>query len=225
MGQKVNPTSLRIQLSKDWKAKWFSKKNYADFLEEDFKIRKLIRKNLSRSGIAKVLIERGPSELKIVIQTSKPGLVIGRGGSGIEDLKKALKSITKEKVDINIEEIKNPDSVASLVAEAVALSLEKKFSFRRVIKQALDRIKQSGVKGGKIQVSGRLNGVEMARTEWVSYGRIPLQTLRADIDYATEEAYTTYGVIGIKVWIYKGDIFNKKSETQRAKVGDSHVNA
>lgn len=219
MGQKVNPTSLRLQLNKDWRAKWFSDKNYAEFLTQDTKIRKMIRSKFSRRGVARVLIERGAGEIKITIHTSKPGLIIGRGGAGIDELKKDLKKITKDKVDINIEEIKNPDLSASLVAESIAIALEKKFSFRRVIKQAMDRIKQAGSKGAKIQVSGRLNGVEMARREWVSYGRIPLQTLRADIDYATEEAYTTYGVIGVKVWIYKGDRFVKKNQAIK-KAGD-----
>lgn len=218
MGQKVNPISLRIQLSKDWKAKWFSDKNYAELLGQDTKIREIIRTKFSRRGIARVLIERGAGEVTITVYTSKPGLVIGRGGAGIEELKKDIRKIAKDKIDINIEEVKNPDLVASLVAESIAISLERKFSFRRVIKQGLDRIKQAGAKGAKIQVAGRLNGVEMARREWISYGRIPLQTLRADIDYMAEEAHTTYGVIGIKVWIYKGDKFNKKNMVE--KVGD-----
>ncbi|NTU69368.1 30S ribosomal protein S3 [bacterium] len=210
MGQKVNPTSLRLQINKNWKAKWFSDKNYAALLKEDFAIRKYVRKNYHRMGIADLIVERGANAVVVNIHTSKPGLVIGKGGSGIDEMRKSLSKITKERVEINIEEVKNPDSRAALVAENVALSLEKKFSFRRVIKQTLDRIKQAGAKGGKILVCGRLNGVEMARTEWVSFGRIPLQTLRADIDYCHEEANTTYGVLGVKVWIYKGDIFKNK---------------
>lgn len=206
MGQKVSPISLRIALNKNWKAKWFSEKKLASFLGEDFKIRNLIEKEWARKGIAELSIERDTNLIKITIKTSKPGLIIGRGGTGIEDMKKRLEKITVGKTEISIEEVKNPDSYASLMAENIALALEKKISFRRVIKQSLDRIKKSGVKGAKIAVSGRLNGVEMARREWVAFGKIPLQTLRADIDYATGRSYTTYGVIGIKVWIYKGEI-------------------
>ena len=210
MGQKVSPISLRIAVSKDWRAKWFSKKDFASFLEEDIKIRKIIKKKLARRGVAKVVIERGANSVNIIIYTSKPGLIIGRGGAGIEEIKKDLSKKVKEKIEINIEEIKGHDLYAQLVAESVASALEKKISFRRVIKQALDRVKQAGALGCKISVSGRLNGVEMARTEWVSFGKIPLQTLRANIDFATDEAYTTYGVIGVKVWIYKKEESNQQ---------------
>lgn len=203
MGQKVSPISLRISVTKDWRAKWFSKKDFASFLEEDIKIRKIVAEKLARRGVAKVIIERGANTVNITIYTSKPGLIIGRGGAGIEELKKGLNKISKEKTEINIEEIKDHDLHAKLVAENVASAMEKKISFRRVIKQALERIKQAGALGAKISVSGRLNGVEMARREWISFGKIPLQTLRANIDFAADEARTTYGVIGVKVWIYR----------------------
>ncbi len=212
MGQKVNPISFRTTIHKDWKAKWFfSGKQFAQFLEEDIKIRDLILKKWARRGIARVVIERGPSNVNISAYTSKPGLIIGRGGTGIEEMKKELEkiSISKEKIEINIEEVKNPELHAVLVADNVAQALEKKISFRRVVKQALDKIKQAGAQGAKIAVSGRLNGVEMARREWVSFGKIPLQTLRADIDFAQAEAKTAYGAIGVKVWVYKGEISQK----------------
>lgn len=209
MGQKVSPTSLRISLNKAWKSKWFASKKFTSFFEEDIKIRNIISKKWTRRGIANILIERDANAVKITAYTSKPGLIIGRGGVGIEEMRKELEKIFNEKVDINVEEIKDADLYASLVAENVATALEKKISFRRVIKQSLEKIKQAGAKGAKVSVSGRLNGVEMARREWVSFGRIPLHTLRADIDYATANSYTTYGIIGVKVWIYKGDIFNK----------------
>lgn len=212
MGQKVNPISFRTTIHKDWKAKWFSsRKQFAQFLEEDIKIRDLILKKWPRRGIARVVIERGPSNVNISAYTSKPGLIIGRGGTGIEEMKKELEkiSISKEKIEINIEEVKNPELHAVLVADNVAQALEKKISFRRVLKQALDKIKQAGAQGAKIAVSGRLNGVEMARREWVSFGKIPLQTLRADIDFAQAEAKTAYGAIGVKVWVYKGETSRK----------------
>lgn len=212
MGQKVNPTSLRLAVNKNWKAKWFSKKDFASFLEEDFKIRKAIIKGWARRGVNRISIERGPGVVNIAAFTSKPGLIIGRGGAGIEDMRNELERLTNEKIEINIEEIKDPDTYARLVAENIASALEKKISFRRVIKQALDRIKQAGVKGAKIAVSGRLNGVEMARREWVAFGKIPLQTLRAEIDFAKEEAMTTYGIIGVKVWIYKGETIPRKNK-------------
>jgi len=205
MGQKVNPVSFRLSLNKAWKAKWFSKGNFAALLEEDFKIRKLISKKWARKGIVGVYIERSANVVNITVLTSKPGLIIGRKGTGIEEMRKELGKISKERVEINIEEIKNSDLEAELVAENVAMALEKKISFRRVIKQALGKVKQAGAMGCKISVSGRLNGVEMARREWVSFGKIPLQTLRARIDFSSVSAYTTYGVIGVKVWIYKKD--------------------
>lgn len=205
MGQKVSPVSLRISLSKAWKGKWFARKDFASFLEEDIKIRDIISQKWTRRGVAEILIERSANAVNITVYTSKPGLIIGRGGTGIEEMRKELAKIAKEKVEINVEEVKTPDLYAGLVAENVANALEKKISFRRVIKQALEKIRQAGAKGAKISVSGRLNGVEMARREWVSFGKIPLQTLRADIDFAKARAYTTYGVIGVKVWIYKGE--------------------
>ncbi len=210
MGQKVSPTSLRIILRKGWKSKWFSKKDFASFLNEDIKIRNEILKKWARKGIADIIIERNANIVSVSVYTSKPGLIIGRGGAGIEEMRKDLERKFAKKININVEEVDNADLNASLVAENIASALEKRISFRRALKQALERIKQAGAKGAKIAVSGRLNGVEMARREWVSFGKIPLQTLRADIDYSSQKAETTYGVIGIKVWIYKGEIFEEK---------------
>ncbi|OIP23037.1 30S ribosomal protein S3 [bacterium CG_4_10_14_0_2_um_filter_33_32] len=207
MGHKVSPISLRITVSKDWRAKWFSEKKFAEFLTEDFKIRDIILKKWAKKGIAEININRDVNLIKVTAKTSKPGLIIGRGGAGIDEMKRELEKTINGKVEISIEEVKNADIHAALIAEGIATALEKKISFRRVMKQFLERIKKAGAKGAKISVSGRLNGVEMARREWVSFGKIPLQTLRADIDYATGRSYTTYGVIGVKVWIYRGEKF------------------
>ncbi len=212
MGQKVNPTSFRIALNKAWKSRWFSSTKFTSFLEDDIKIRDIISKKWARRGIADTILERDTNAIKITIHTSKPGLIIGRGGTGIEEMRTELGKHFKEKIEINVEEVKDSNLHAILVCENVAFGLEKKISFRRVIKQALERTKQAGAQGVKISVSGRLNGVEMARREWVSFGRIPLHTLRADIDYAACNSYTNYGVIGVKVWIYKGEVFNIKNK-------------
>lgn len=204
MGQKVNPVSMRIALSRNWQSRWFTSKDYHQKLTEDIKIRQAIKQLLStRAGVAEVDIERSTGEFVVTIHTSKPGVVIGRGGSGTDILKKAISKLTSENVKINIEEVKNPDLSAQLVADNVASQLERRMAFRRVLKMSAETIIKAGAQGAKVSVSGRLNGAEMARRETVAQGSIPLHTIAANIDYATAEAKTTYGVIGVKVWIYK----------------------
>ncbi len=209
MGQKVNPRSLRLQVDKDWQSKWFaSKQTYADQLVEDVKLRRAVEGKLSRrAGVSRVDIERSPNLITVTIYTSKPGVVIGRGGSGAEELKKLLVKICNAPVKVSIEEIKRPETNAKLVAENIAGQLERRISFRRAMKMAAENAVKSGAKGAKITVAGRLNGAEMGRRETVANGSIPLHTLRADIDYAHAEAKTTYGIIGVKVWIFKGNKF------------------
>ncbi|TCT14072.1 SSU ribosomal protein S3P [Natranaerovirga pectinivora] len=206
MGQKVNPHGLRVGVIKDWDSKWYAEKDFADLLVEDYKLREYIKKTLYTSGISKIEIERASERVKISVHTAKPGIVIGRGGSAIEELKNTLKTMTDKTVILNVVEIKTPDKDAQLVAENVALQLENRVSFRRAMKQSMGRTMKTGAKGIKVSVSGRLGGAEMARTEHYSEGTIPLQTLRADIDYGFAEADTTYGKLGVKVWIYHGEV-------------------
>ncbi|MCL0101155.1 30S ribosomal protein S3 [Peptococcaceae bacterium] len=209
MGQKVSPIALRVGIIRDWEAKWFaSKKDFANLLIEDVKIRKFIKKQLYQAGISNIQIERAANRIKITIHTAKPGIVIGRGGTEVEVLRKNLERMTAKNVNINIQEIKVPETNAQLVAENVAAQLEKRIAFRRAMKQVITRAMKMGAKGIKVAVSGRLGGAEIARTEWASEGKVPLHTLRADIDYGFAEADTTYGEIGVKVWIYKGDVFS-----------------
>lgn len=207
MGQKVHPKGLRIGVIKDWDGKWFAnKKDFADLLIEDVKIRNYIKKKLYHSGISKVYIERAANRIKITIHTARPGVVIGRAGAEIEGLRLNLERMTNKQVHVNIAEVKVPELDAQLVAENVAAQIEKRTAFRRAMKQAVSRSMKMGAKGIKIACGGRLAGAEIARSEWYSEGKVPLHTLRADIDYATAEANTTYGKIGIKVWIYKGEV-------------------
>ena len=206
MGQKVNPHGFRVGIISDWDAKWFADKDYQKYLLEDIKIRAFIKEKLFLSGIARVQIERATQKTRISIYTAKPGMVIGRQGSNIELLKKDLKQFTDSDIDINIVEIKNPDMNATLVAENIASQLERRIAYRRAMKQCVSRTMRMGAKGIKILCGGRLGGAEIARKESYREGSIPLHTLRADIDYGTAEAHTTYGRIGIKVWIYKGEV-------------------
>ena len=207
MGQKVNPHGLRVGIIKDWDSKWYAnKKDFSDFLIEDNKIREYIKTKLYAAGIAKVEIERAANRVKVSISTGKPGMVIGRGGVGVEELRAELEKLTGKSVVVNVEEIKNLDMDAVLVAESIAEALERRISFRRAMKQAIQRTMRAGAKGIKTAVSGRLGGADMARTEGYSEGTIPLQTLRADIDYGFAEADTTYGKLGVKVWLYKGEV-------------------
>ena len=212
MGQKVHPLSFRIGIVKDWKSKWFAKKDYGDLLLEDFRIRKFIKERLQRAGISKVEIYRAGKRLRINIFTARPGIVIGRKGAEVERLKEDLSKITDKEVYLNIQEIEIPFLDAQLVAESVALQLEKRRGFRRAMKRMVENALQAGAKGIKIACSGRLGGAEIARTEWYRKGRVPLHTLRADIDYGFSEARTTYGRIGVKVWIFKEEKFKEKEE-------------
>lgn len=210
MGQKVNPHGLRVGIIKDWDTKWYAEKEFANYLVEDVKIRKFIKKRLYSSGISKIAIERTAERIKITVFTAKPGIVIGRNGQAIEELKGQVQKLTKHKVAINIEEIKRPELDAQLVAENIAQQLENRVTFRRAMKQAMGRTMKFGAKGIKTAVSGRLGGADMARGESYHEGTIPLQTLRADIDYGFAEADTTYGKLGVKVWIYKGEVLPVK---------------
>jgi len=215
MGQKVNPHGLRIGIIKDWDTKWYANdKNFGELLVEDVKIRKFIKKKLFIAGVSRIEIERAANKIKVNVNTAKPGLVIGKGGTGIEELKKDIEKLTGKNVLINISEIKTPELDAQLVAENIASQLEKRISFRRAMKQAMSRAMKLGAKGIKTAVSGRLGGAEIARREHYHEGTIPLQTLRADIDYGFAEADTTYGKIGVKVWIYKGEVLPAKKENR-----------
>lgn len=216
MGQKVNPHGLRVGVIKDWDSRWYSDKNFSDYLLEDYKLRKFIKNKLYSAGISKIEIERAAERVKIHIHTAKPGIVIGKGGSAIEELKKEVQKLTKNNVMINIVEVKRPEIDSQLVSENVALQLENRISFRRAMKQVMGRAMKAGAKGIKVTCSGRLGGAEMARTEYYNEGTIPLQTLRADIDYGFAEADTTYGKIGVKVLIYHGEVLPEK-ETKEGR--------
>lgn len=215
MGQKVHPIGMRVGIIRDWDAKWYAEKEYAEFLHEDLKIRKFIASKLADAAVSTVEIERAANRVNISIHTAKPGMVIGKGGSEVENLRKELNSLTGKRVHINIVEIKKPDLDAKLVGEGIARQLENRVAFRRAQKQAIQRTMRSGAKGIKTQVSGRLNGADIARSEGYSEGTVPLHTLRADIDYAWEEADTTYGKLGVKVWIYRGEVLPTKKNIEK----------
>ena len=215
MGQKVNPHGLRVGVIKGWDSKWYAGKDYEKFLLEDIKIREFIKEKLFLSGISKVELERASNKARISIHTAKPGMVIGRQGSNIELLKSDLKKMTESAIEINIVEVKTPDMDATLVAENIAAQLERRIAFRRAMKQCVGRTMRMGAKGIKITCGGRLGGAEIARSESYREGSIPLHTLRADIDYGTAEAHTTYGRIGIKVWIYKGEVLPESKEAAK----------
>lgn len=220
MGQKVHPKSFRIGELYGWSSKWFSNKDYAKFLQQDTLIKKHIRKELRDAAVAEVEIERSAGNVTIIIHSGKPGIIIGRGGQGVEELKKKIKTKfleQKTNVNINIKEISNPNLSSELVVQSIATDLEKRMPFRRVMKQAISRVEKTSAKGVKVQVAGRLNGADIARTETLSSGSLPLHTLRADIDYARGVARTIYGAIGIKVWIYKGEVFKKDQENDTKK--------
>ncbi len=215
MGQKVNPNGIRVGIIKDWNSKWYAdSKNFSDYLVEDYNIRKMLKKKLYASGIAKIEIERTAKFVKINVYTAKPGFVIGKGGTAAEGLKADLQKRIGKDVNLNIVEVKNADLDAQLVAENIAGQLERRISFRRAMKQCMQKTMKSGALGIKTSVSGRLGGADMARTEFYKEGTIPLQTLRADIDYGFAEANTTYGKIGVKVWIYKGEVLPAKKNVE-----------
>ena len=220
MGQKVNPHGLRVGVIKDWDSKWYAEGDFADNLVEDYNIRTFLKKKLYSAGVSKIEIERASDRVKIIIYTAKPGIVIGKGGAEIEKLKAQCEAMLKKPVAINIVEVKAPELDAQLVAENVAQQLEKRISFRRAMKQSIGNAMRRGAKGIKIMCSGRLGGAEIARSEQYHEGTIPLQTLRADIDYGFAEANTTYGKIGVKVWLYKGEVLNEvKSRKPRREGG------
>ena len=210
MGQKVNPHGLRVGVIKDWDSKWYAEGEFSEYLVEDYDIRKYLKKKLYSAGVAKIEIERASDRVKVIIYTAKPGVVIGKGGAEIEVTKKELSKLTDKKVMVDIKEIKRPDRDAQLVAENIAQQLENRVSFRRAMKSCMGRTMKSGAMGIKTCCSGRLGGADIARAEFYSEGTIPLQTLRADIDYGFAEANTTYGKVGVKVWIYKGEILPTK---------------
>ena len=212
MGQKISPISLRIGITKDWASRWFGGRKYPDYLKDDLKVRKFLNTKLKGMGVDRVDIERGTDALNIIIFTSRPGFLIGRGGTGIEELKSAIHKLLKKKISVRLEiqEIKNPEFSAAIMAESMVEQTEKRIPFRRVLKQTLSKIMANRqVKGAKVMMGGRLDGAEIARSEHLEEGSLPLQTLRADIDYAKGTAITTYGTIGVKVWIYKGEVFQK----------------
>lgn len=214
MGQKVNPHGLRVGIIKDWDSKWYADAEFSEFLVEDYNIRKYLKKKLYNAGVSKIEIERASDRVKVIIHTAKPGVVIGKGGNEIEVTKKELSKVTSKKVLVDIKEIKRPDRDAQLVAENIAQQLENRVSFRRAMKSCMGRTMKAGAFGIKTACSGRLGGADMARTEFYSDGTIPLQTLRADIDYGFAEADTTYGKVGVKVWIYKGEVLPTKSNKE-----------
>jgi len=219
VGQKVHPIGMRLGIIRDWDARWYAKKNYKELLHEDLAIRDFIKNNLSQASVSRVEIERAANRIRISIHTGKPGMVIGRGGSGVEKLRKNLEKLTGKQVHVNIMEIKVPELNAQLVAENIASQLVRRIAFRRAMKQSVNRTMRSGAKGIKVACSGRLAGAEIARAEAYHEGTVPLQTLRADIDYGFAEADTTYGKIGVKVWIYKGEILPEAKKTPGKNVG------
>lgn len=217
MGQKVNPIGIRVGIIRDWDARWYADdKNYVDLLHEDFKVRKFVKDKLFDSGIARIVIERtGNTKIKVTIHTAKPGIVIGRNGSAIEVLRGELEKLTGKSVSISVVEVKHPEANAQLIAESIAQALENRVAYRRAMKHHIQRAVKAGAQGIKVSCAGRLAGADIARTEWVTEGKVPLHTLRADIDYGFYEADTTYGKIGIKVWIYNGEILDDSKEGGR----------
>ena len=215
MGQKVSPHGLRVGIIKDWSSKWYAdKKTFSEYLAEDHKIRTYLKNTLKSAGISEIAIERKGNDVKVIVSAAKPGMIIGKGGAGIEEVKAKVEKMTGRNVTLNIVEIKNIDMDSQIVAESIASALERRISFRKAMKQAMSKTMKAGAKGIKTQVSGRLGGAEIARSEHYSEGTIPLQTLRADIDYGFAEANTTYGIIGVKVWIYKGEVLPARKEAK-----------
>lgn len=221
MGQKVHPVGFRLGIVKEWDSKWYANKHdYADLLHEDLQIKKLIKNRFYQAGVSRIEIERAANRAKVTIHTGRPGMVIGRGGSEVDKLRKDLEQMTGRQIQVNIVEIKTPETDAQLVAENIAFALERRISFRRAMRQAQQRAIRLGAKGIKVAVSGRLGGAEIARTEWNPEGSIPLHTLRADIDYGFAEANTTFGKIGVKVWVYHGEILPETAVQNKAKGGE-----
>ncbi len=218
MGHKINPISFRLKITDTWKSKWFSKSNFSQMLEEDFYIREFLEKHLKRAGLVRVDIERtNDGSISVIVKTTKPGLIIGKGGAGIEELKKKIKAKLglKKDLKVNIEEVRDVNLQAQVIANSISEQLEKRAAFRKLMKQNIEQIMNAGAKGVKIAIGGRLNGADIARTEHLSNGKIPLHTLRSQIDFAKSTAHTTYGTIGVKVWIYKGDVFEKRKAVEQ----------
>lgn len=211
MGQKVHPIGFRLGVIKSWSSRWYEDKNYAKYLHEDLQLREKIKKKVSHASVSEVEIERAANKAKITVYTARPGVLIGKKGSGVEQLKKEVQVLTGSEVFLNIQEVRKPETNAQLVADGIATQLEKRVAFRRAMKKAMQAAMKAGAKGIRVAVSGRLAGAEMARYEWYREGRVPLHTLRADIDYGFSEAHTTYGIIGVKCWIFKGEVFSKRS--------------
>jgi small subunit ribosomal protein S3 len=220
MGQKVNPIGIRVGINRTWDSRWFSDRNYADRLIKDLKLREYVRDKLKAAGISKVIIERAAQNTKVTVHTARPGVIIGKKGADIEKLRKDLSMHAGSEVSLNIVEIRKPEIDAQLVAEGVAQQLERRVSFRRAMKRAVQSALRLGAQGIRINVSGRLGGTDIARTEWYREGRVPLHTLRADLDYGFSEALTTYGIIGVKVWIYKGDILEHDPMARDKRAAD-----
>jgi small subunit ribosomal protein S3 len=219
VGQKVNPVGFRVGVIRTWDSRWYAKgKQYQVNFNEDYKLRKFIKDKLKHAGVAKIEIERAANKVKIIISTARPGVVIGKKGTGIDALKAEIQALTTNEVFVNIQEVRKPDLDAQLVAENIALQLEKRISWRRALKKALAAAVKGGVRGIKIRVSGRLDGAEIARSEWYNEKSVPLHTLRADIDFGTAEALTTYGLIGLKVWIYRGDVYSAREMEEAGRV-------
>lgn len=219
MGQKVNPIGFRLGVIRTWDSRWYAKgKQYQVNFREDYRLRKFIKDKLKHAGVAKIEIERAANKVKIIISTARPGVVIGKKGTGIDALRAEIQALTTNEVFVNIQEVRKPDLDAQLVAENIALQLEKRISWRRALKKALAAAVKGGVRGIKIRVSGRLDGAEIARSEWYNEKSVPLHTLRADIDFGTAEALTTYGLIGLKVWIYRGDVYSAREMEEAGRV-------
>jgi len=222
MGQKVNPIGFRLGITRSWDSRWYAKRDYGKLLHEDIKLRRILKQRLYSAGIARIEIERAANKVKINVHTARPGIVIGKKGAGVEQLKAEVQKLSKNEVFLNIIEVKKPEANATLIAENVASQLEKRVAFRRAMKKCMTSAFKQGIKGIKIRVSGRLGGAEIARTEWYSEDSVPLHTLRANIDYGTAEARTTYGVIGVKAWVYTGEVQTlKKQAAAEAKVAQS----
>ncbi|HXK62193.1 MAG TPA: 30S ribosomal protein S3 [Acidobacteriota bacterium] len=227
MGQKVHPYGFRLGYNRTWKSRWFAKKDYGKLLHEDLQIKKSLKQRFAHAGVSDIEIERAANKLTVIIRTSRPGIIIGRKGAEIDKLKADLQAATGRVVFINIQEVNKPELDAQLVGESIAQQLVKRVAFRRAMRRAVDTALRFGAQGIKVRCSGRLNGAEIARSEWYLHGQLPLHTLRADIDYGFAEAFTTYGVIGVKVWIYKGDIYESSQETSgrdrdRGRRGERH---
>jgi len=212
VGQKIHPYGFRLGITKEWKAKWYAEKNYSELLLEDFRIRKFISNKLKRTGISSISIERAANKVKVIIHTGRPGLVIGRKGQGTEELRSSLAKLVNKEIMLEIKEVRRPEADAQIVAEGIANQLERRVAFRRAMKKAVSQALRLGAQGIKVACSGRLGGAEIARREWYREGRVPLQTLRADVDYGFSEANTMYGVIGVKVWVYHGEIIKGREE-------------